>query len=70
MGVSGKPTTIYIHRIALYVCNEIIQIRAGFTDDLPLAGVLGRKGFFDNFKIIFDPSSTPPEFELERIHMT
>ena len=69
-GVSGKPTTIYLHAVSLYVPGHIIKIRAGFTDELPLAGLLGRMGFFEHFKVTFDPSSNPPGFELERIYKT
>jgi hypothetical protein len=29
---------------------------------------LGRVGFFEHFKITFDPSSNPPGFDLERIY--
>jgi hypothetical protein len=69
-GISGKPTKIYLHDVSLYPPAHIIKIRAGFTDELPLAGLLGRKGFFEHFKVTFDPSNNPPGFELERIYRT
>jgi hypothetical protein len=68
MGVSGTPTTIYRHTIALHVLGNMFKIRAGFTNQLPLAGLLGRSGFFEHFKITFDPSSNPPGFDLERVY--
>lgn len=68
VGVSGKPTPTYLHNVSLYVMGGIIKVRAGFTDQLPLGGLLGRIGFFEHFKITFDPSSEPPGFEAERIH--
>ena len=68
MGVSGRPTITHLHNISLYVGGGIISIEAGFTDELPLAGMLGRKGFFEHFKVTFDPSSEPPGFEIERIY--
>jgi len=68
VGVSGTPTITYLHSVLLYVDGGIVKVRAGFTDRLPLGGLLGRKGFFENFKVTFDPSSEPPGFELERIH--
>jgi hypothetical protein len=68
MGVSGIPTKIYRHSVSLHVLGNIFKIRAGFTDQLPLAGLLGRIGFFEYFKITFDPSSDPPGFELVRVH--
>jgi len=67
-GVSGQATKIYLHNVSLYVPGHILKIKAGFTDQLPLAGILGRAGFFEHFKVTFDPSSNPPGFELERIH--
>jgi hypothetical protein len=68
IGVSGKPSITYLHNISLYVAGGIIGIRAGFANDLPIAGMLGRKGFFEHFKVTFDPSSDPPGFEIERIY--
>lgn len=67
-GISGKPTLLYIHKISLYVAAQIITIVGGFSYDIPLAGVLGRRGFFDNFKIVFDASTSPLTFDIERIH--
>src|SRR5215467_1132737 len=62
---------LYLHNISLYIPGgNIIKIRAGFTDELPIAGLLGRKGFFEHFKVTFDPSNNPPGFELERIYRT
>jgi hypothetical protein len=68
VGVSGKPTITYLHPISLHVMGSIIKITAGFSDDLPLGGLLGRAGFFENFKVTFDPSSDPPGFDIERIY--
>ena len=68
-GVSGQPTMTYLHHVSLYVPGgHIIRIKAGFTAELPVAAILGRSGFFEHFKITFDPSSNPPGFELERIY--
>ena len=64
-GVSGQRTKIYLHNVSLYIQGQIIKIRAGFTGELPLAGLLGRIGFFEHFKITFDPSNTPPGVDLE-----
>jgi len=67
-GVSGQLTTIYLHQVSLYIPGGIIGITAGFCYELPLAGLLGRRGFLDQFKFTFDPSTNPPEYELERIN--
>lgn len=68
VGVSGKPSVIYLHNISLFVLGGMIRIRGAFSREIPVAGVLGRKGFFEHFKITFDPSTEPPGFELERIY--
>ena len=65
MGISGSQT-MYIHEISLYVPGGAVVTRAGFSDDLPLAGLLGMKGFFEHFKILFDP--VQQACELERLH--
>jgi hypothetical protein len=63
-GINGIART-YLHDIALYLPGGVANIRAGFSDDLPLAGLLGMNGFFDRFKVVFD--STAQQCELERI---
>ena len=67
-GISGEPTTIYIHNVGLHVGADIIRIKAGFCSALPLAGLLGRRGFLDHFKVTLDASTYPPGFDVERIH--
>jgi hypothetical protein len=47
---------------------EMISINAAFAPNLPIAGLLGRNGFFEFYKITFDSSTNPPELELERVH--
>jgi hypothetical protein len=70
MGVSGQATTVYLHDICLYIPGgHILRIRAGFTNDLPIAGLLGRRGFFDSFKISFDPAGVTPGFDIERFYV-
>ena len=67
-GVSVVPTKIFRHTIHLHVLGNMFKIQAGFADQLPLAGLLGRVGFFEHFKITFDPCSNPPGFDLERVY--
>jgi len=64
----GGPQDVWMHPVQLFVGGELLEIEAGFAKTLPVAGILGRKGFFQFFKITFDPSSEPPGLELERIH--
>jgi hypothetical protein len=65
-GIGGHQD-VWVHPIVLYVGDSALNIRAGFAENLPVAGLLGRIGFFEHFKITFDPSSNPPGVELERI---
>jgi len=64
-GIAG-PTNVFLHDISLYVPGGIVAARAGFSDALPLAGLLGMTGFFENFKITFDPTAF--RVELERLY--
>jgi hypothetical protein len=59
-------TEIYLHDISLYAPGGVVPARAGFSDLLPLAGLLGMAGFFEHFKIIFDP--TELRVELDRLY--
>lgn len=69
VGVNGDRTEVYLHNISLLVPGgHLLKIRAGFTPKLPLAGLLGMTGFFDHFKVTFDPTTN--EFELERIYQS
>lgn len=69
LGVSGKPTTIYLHPICLHVPGgHMLKIKAGFTQELPMAGILGRNGFLEHFRVVFDPSGATPGFEIERFY--
>jgi len=68
-GISGQPVTVYMHPVSLYLPGaHVLKIKASFSEDIPIAGLLGISGFFENFKITFDPSSNPPGFEMERIY--
>lgn len=65
-GVQG-PAQLYLHDISLYAPGGIISTRAGFSDDLPIAGLLGMEGFFQSFKITFDPTAL--RVELDRLYI-
>lgn len=64
----GGVQDVWVHPVLLYVGSYILEINAAFAKTLPVAGLLGREGFFEHFKVIFDPSSDPPGLELERIY--
>jgi hypothetical protein len=64
-GIQG-PTNIYMHDVSLYAPGGIVPAYAGFSDALPIAGLLGMTGFFEYFEIIFDP--TAMHVELKRLY--
>ena len=68
MGISGGGGDVWVHPIQLYVGMDLLSIEAAFSPDLPLAGLLGRSGFFEHYRITFDPAPYPPELEIERIY--
>ncbi|MGA8736812.1 MAG: aspartyl protease family protein [Terriglobales bacterium] len=65
-GVDGKSSVIYFHSINLFAPGGVISITAAFSYELPIAGILGMRGFFDHFKIVFDPAAL--RCELERVY--
>jgi len=69
-GVSGKLTKMYLHTISIHVMGGIETVKAAFCHELPLAALLGRRGFLDRFKFTYDPSNHPPQFELTKIIRT
>jgi hypothetical protein len=60
----GGAQIVWVHPVQLYVGADIIDINAAFAKTLPVAGILGRAGFFEHFRITFDPSGNPPGLEL------
>lgn len=64
-GIQG-PARVYVHDISLYAPGGIVPATAAFSDELPLAGLLGMAGFFEYFKISFDPAALC--VELERLY--
>jgi hypothetical protein len=65
--VKGAQMNTYGHDVRLIVGSDNFKIRAFFSDELPISSLLGRCGFFDKYKVTFDPSD-PPGFELTRVH--
>lgn len=66
--IGGAKGLVYYHRVKLNVASQIIPISAGFSAQLSVAAILGRHGFFEHFKVVFDPSSIPPGLTIERIY--
>ena len=63
----GVKIPVYFHDVDLHADADIIRIKAGFSERLPIAGILGRRGFFEHFIVTFDPTFTPPGFEITRV---
>lgn len=68
-GAIGGPTALlYFHKVRILVFGDSFETMAGFSPDLSVTGLLGRRGFFDNFVVKFDASVFPPQCEIEKIH--
>ena len=59
---------MYYHKVKLKALGCIILTVAGFSSNLSVPAILGRLGFFDNFKVTFNPEYDPPGMEIEPIH--
>jgi len=71
-GIVGGPNSpsepIYFHKVKIMVGSEILETMAGFCRRLAVGGLLGRRGFFENFSVKFDASLEPPQLEIEKLH--
>jgi hypothetical protein len=61
----GGIVEIWLHDVVLHLPGGDVFIRAGFQEDLPVAGLLGMDGFFEHFRITFDGAAR--QCELERL---
>lgn len=59
---------MYFHQIKILVGSSQIQTMVGFSGFLSVAGLLGRRGFFDNFIFSLDGTINPPFFEIEKLN--
>jgi len=53
--------------VKIIVVSEQFETMAGFSKELSVIGILGRRGFFQNFITKIDSSGSPPFIELEKI---
>jgi hypothetical protein len=68
VSVLGLRTRGYLREVTLVVADDPGNAtEVVFVEDLPMAGLLGRLGFFDNFRVTFDHSTVPPSLTYERI---
>ena len=65
--VGGSKGDVYYHEIKLKVMADIIMITGGFSEQLSVAAILGRHGFFENFIVTFDPCAQPPGLLVQRV---
>ena len=58
IGVGGKSALYYVHEVEIEVGGWAYRIEAGFMPDISgkiiQHGLLGQKGFFENFVVKFD----------------
>lgn len=66
--IGGARAPIYYHPIKILVDLFQIQTMVGFSESLSVAGLLGRRGFFDNFVFTLDGTTDPPVFELVKLN--
>jgi hypothetical protein len=62
LGVAGAME-VFLHEVTIYIPGGPIRTVAGFSDQASLAGLLGMLGFFEHFKIVFDPLNLCVELE-------
>jgi hypothetical protein len=58
---------VYFHKVKIIIVGEQFDTMAGFSHHLSVVGILGRRGFFQNFVTKIDSSQNPPVIELQKI---
>lgn len=66
--IGGLRVPLYFHKVRVLFFNEFFETMAGFSRDLSVAGLLGLRGFFENFVVTVDSSFDPPQCEIAKIH--
>lgn len=67
--VGGKDESpMYFHKVKVLVGASDFETMAGFSWGLAVGGLLGRRGFFENFLVKFDCSTYPPQLDIEKLH--
>jgi hypothetical protein len=66
-GISRDPTPAYDHGLLMQVedDNNKFEINAAFMPGLQTACLLGRNGFFENYRVVLDQNEG--QFELEPV---
>lgn len=66
--IGGATGWMYYHKVTIQIGTQRFATMAGFSKELSTGGILGRRGFFENFTVKFDASESPPFLEVEHIH--
>jgi len=66
-GIGGEEQ-VWLHDVTLFIPGGPVKIRAGFKENLPVAGLLGTTGFFDHFNVTFEAYAQ--QCVLERVYHT
>ncbi len=66
-GIGGIEET-WLHEVKLYLPGGPVRLKAGFKENLSVAGLLGMRGFFEHFNITFD--SDLKQCVLDRVYRT
>ena len=54
-GLGARIIEARFHHVTLKIGNVEIQVYAGFSfDTIGIDGLLGQRGFFDNFRVVLD----------------
>lgn len=69
-GQNAPEAPMYFHKIKIMVVADQFETMVGFSPGPAVGGILGRRGFFENFTVKFDCSVDPPSMEIEYIHRT
>lgn len=68
LGALRSPRSeVYYHRLRMEVAGESLSILAGFSREVLQPCLLGRDGFFDHFRVTFNPDTLPPGLEIDRV---
>lgn len=65
--LSGPRAEVYFHKVAVRIAGEQFEVTAGFSWEFSVAGILGRRGFFENFVVTIDATPSTPILDIQRI---
>lgn len=51
----SDDTVVYLHDVQMRLAGTSVFTRVGFCYGLPVTALLGRHGFFEHFRVTFDP---------------